>query len=122
MRKCLTLVSLLLVASWALTPPPADGQEGPAEVIYSRVKLFNIPFQAGPGQERLRQLQLYVSTDRGRTWQQAAAATPQQTHFRFISDRDGLHWFAVQTLDQDGRYYPPTMDGAQPSLKVVVDT
>jgi hypothetical protein len=116
------LVTLLLLATWTLPPRTAEGQESAAEVIYSRVRVFDIPFQAGPGQERLRQLQLYVSTDRGRTWQQAAVATPQQNRFRFNTDRDGLYWFSVQTLDQGGRHFPAAMDGATPTLKVVVDT
>jgi hypothetical protein len=103
-------------------PGPSRGQESAGDVIYSRYHHFRIPFQAGPGEQRLKQLQLFYSTDRGRTWQPSAIAPPEQRHFRFISERDGLYWFAVQTLDQDGRYFPPTLDGAQPSLKVIVDT
>ncbi|MCS7046097.1 MAG: hypothetical protein NZO58_07055 [Gemmataceae bacterium] len=70
----------------------------------------------------IRQVQLYVSIDLGQTWQAAANAPPDQGHFRFTAERDGLHWFAVQTVDLDNRVHPPTMQGVQPSLKVVVDT
>jgi hypothetical protein len=91
-------------------------------VLYCRRNLFNIPFQAGPGAENLVQLQLFVSTNRGRSWVAAAAATPDQRFFRFEAEHDGLYWFTVQTKDRSGRYFPPSLEGIQPSLKVYVDT
>jgi hypothetical protein len=121
MRKLHLVISLLVVfALW----PPVEGtaQEAVSDVIYSRFQHFRIPFQAGPGEQRLKQLQLFFSTDQGRTWQQGAIAPPEQHHFRFISERDGLYWFTVQTLDQEGHYYPSNLENAQPSLKVIVDT
>jgi hypothetical protein len=33
-----------------------------------------------------------------------------------------MYWFSVQTRDLGGRYSPPTMEHAEPSLKVFVDT
>src|SRR5262245_5854096 len=80
----------------------ARGQGPREEVIPSRFRLFRIPFQPGAGQRRLKQLQLYVSLDQGRTWQPSATATPDQGFFKFETDRDGLFWFTVQTLDVDG--------------------
>jgi hypothetical protein len=120
MRK-LHLLMLLLVCSLCLLPMAA-AQETGSDVIYSRFLNFRIPFQAGPGEQRLKQLQLFFSTDQGRTWQPSAIAPPEQHHFRFVSERDGFYWFAVQTMDQEGRLYPASMEGAPPSLKVVVDT
>jgi hypothetical protein len=116
-------LAILLLAVFLLWPPTvAPAQEAVSDVIYSRFQHFRIPFQAGPGEQRLKQLQLFFSTDQGRTWQQGAIAPPEQHHFRFISERDGLYWFTVQTLDQEGHYYPPSLENAQPSLKVIVDT
>jgi hypothetical protein len=111
---------MLVGGGWAWISG-ACGQES-GGIIYSRYRHFKIPFQAGAGVQRLKQLQLYVSTDQGRTWQPAANAPPEQREFRFMTDRDGFFWFSVQTLDQENRLFPPTMDGAQPSLKVIVDT
>jgi hypothetical protein len=122
MRKLHRLILLLALCSACGLLPSALAQEAASDVIYSRYNHFRIPFQAGPGEQRLKQLQLFFSNDQGRTWQPRAIAPPEQHHFRFISERDGLYWFAVQTMDQEGRLYPQTMDGAQPSLKVIVDT
>jgi hypothetical protein len=120
MRK-LQLLLLLLVPPWLLSDA-VNAQGTAPEALYSRFRQFWIPFQAGPGRERLKQLQLFVSTDRGRTWRPAAIAAPDQDKFRFQAESDGLYWFAVQTMDLDGRYYPATLESAQPSLQVIVDT
>jgi hypothetical protein len=122
MRKLHLLFLLLALMSLWLMPVPGAAQESGTDAIYSRFLNFRIPFQAGPGEQRLKQLQLFFSNDQGRTWQPSAIAPPEQRHFRFTSERDGLYWFTVQTTDQEGRHYPPSLDGAQPSLKVIVDT
>jgi hypothetical protein len=113
---------LLLVPSPFLWPAPVAAQEGTTDLVYSRFRVFKIPFAAGPGQQRLKQLQLFVSTDRGKTWEPSATASPVQKYFQFMTDRDGLFWFTVQTLDVDGVLYPKSLEGAQPSLKVLVDS
>ncbi|MFO0969477.1 MAG: hypothetical protein U0793_28295 [Gemmataceae bacterium] len=119
MRK-LSLV--LALAAPSLLAGPACAQEIAGGIIFSRHRSFMIPFDSGPGEGRLKQLQLYLSTDLGRTWQPSAVAPPEQKRFRFVSDRDGYFWFAVQTQDLEGRLFPANMAGAEPSLKVVIDT
>lgn len=117
------LLSLLLVLLlWSQLKHDAFGQESIGGIFYSRYRQFRIPFQANLAQQGIRQLQLFVSTDNGRSWQQSVVTPPDQGHFGFMSGRDGLYWFAVQTQDVQGRLNPISMDGAQPSLKVVVDT
>jgi hypothetical protein len=112
-------VVLLLLGFVALAAAPA--QESSGGIIFSRYRQFRIPFNAG-NNNRLKQLQLFVSIDQGRSWQPSATAPPEQGHFRFTAERDGFFWFTVQTLDIDGKLYPLALDGAQPSLKVVIDT
>ncbi len=120
MRK-LSVFLVLMVPAWLyLTTAPA--QETSGGVVFSRYRQFRIPFNAGAGTARLKQLHLYLSTDQGRSWQSSATAPPDQGHFRFTADRDGYFWFTVQTQDQEGRLYPLTLEGAVPSLKVVIDT
>src|SRR5688572_12114556 len=116
------LVLLLLLPLGGLGTPSAPGQETVGGVIHSRFRTFRIPFNVGAGAAQIRQVQLYVSLDQGQTWQASANAPPDQRFFRFVAERDGLHWFAVQTVDLDNRVNPPNMQGASPSLKVMVDT
>src|SRR5205085_4287068 len=125
MRK-LWLLLVLTAPAWlvlsGVLPQSAPAQETAGGVIFSRYRQFKIPFNTGPGSARLKQLQLYLSTDQGRTWQQSTSAPPEQGHFRFSAERDDEFWFTVQTQDTDGKLYPPSLDGAAPSLKVVIDT
>jgi hypothetical protein len=118
MRKL--AVFLVLTAPAWLTMTLA--QESSGGIIFSRYRQFRIPFNTGAGTGRLKQLQLFVSADQGRSWQPSATAPPEQGHFRFTSERDGYFWFSVQTLDVEGRLFPLTLEGAIPSLKVVIDT
>lgn len=117
-----TLGTALLFASLALFLGSAPGQDVPGGVLHTRSRQFRVPFNVGPGAANLSQLQLYVSTDSGRSWQSAASAPPEQGYFRFSSERDGSFWFAVQSFDKMNRAFPPNMEGATPNLKVVVDT
>jgi hypothetical protein len=101
---------------------PALAQAPAAESNYSKFAVFRIPFQAATADRSIRQVQLYVSSDMGQTWQLAVTAAPEQRYFDYRAPRDGLYWFAVRTLDADGRGYPATVEGSRPGLKVVVDT
>jgi hypothetical protein len=95
--------------------------QNPIETTANR-REFRIPFSPVPAAQNLKQLQLFVSTDQGRTWFPSAIVAPDQQKFNFVADRDGTYWFAVQTLDLQGKAFPPTMEGVAPTLKVIVDT
>ncbi len=117
-----TLGALLLLVAMALLLGPVPAQDVPGGILHTRVRTFRVPFNVGPGAQNLSQLNLYVSTDSGRSWQSVASAPPDQGYFRFSTERDGTYWFAVQSFDKSNRVFPATMDGATPNLKVVVDT
>src|SRR5262245_30878659 len=117
-----------LASLWLLIPPllamavPARAEGPPNRIIQSRERSFRIPFTAGSGERPLKELRLYYSVDQGKSWQPAATATPDQKSFKFETDRDGLYSFTVQTLDIDDRLFPESLDGAQPNLRVFIDT
>jgi hypothetical protein len=120
MRKLPAFLLLMVPAWFCITTVPA--QETSGGIIFSRYRQFRIPFNSGTSAGRLKQLQLYVSTDQGRSWQASVSAPPEQGHFQFNCNRDGYYWFTVQTQDTEGRLYPASLDGAAPSLKVAIDT
>jgi len=117
-RTWLTLLGLGVL----LAAGPARAQAPPDELTYSPRQVFRIPFQVDPGPPRLREVQLYSSTDQGRTWQPSGTAAPDKGWFTFTADHDGLYWFAVRTVDLEGHPYPVSLDGARPGLRVVVDS
>ncbi len=94
----------------------------PTGIVYSPYKQFRIPFNAGPTDPTLKQLQLFVSVDQGKTWSPSSVAAPEQKFFGFTADKDGYYWFTVQVTNLQGQTFPATLELAQPSLKVIVDT
>jgi hypothetical protein len=123
MRKWRAWLMVLALPAPGLWPSLGLAQDLSSEPIYTNLRRFHIPFKTPATQQnRLKQLQLYFSTDQGRTWQASAIVAPDQDAFKFQCDRDGMYWFTVRTLDKDNIYNPPTLQGSQPSLKVVVDT
>src|SRR5262249_28523186 len=80
------------------------------------------PFSIDATDRRIQQVLLHVSEDQGRSYTQVASASPQERKFQFTARREGSYWFAVQTVDQDRRYSPASVENTQPALKVCVDT
>jgi hypothetical protein len=100
-------------ASHPTLPPP----------IPTRQTVFSIPFQidrvAHPANAPV-EIRLYVSADRGASWQIYDRVAPEQGHFLFRAPADGPYWFILRTLDRSGQLRPQRVDG--PGLCVLVDT
>ncbi|MBY0524000.1 MAG: hypothetical protein K2R98_11410 [Gemmataceae bacterium] len=119
LRRLLFAALLCLAVPASVLSQAADD----VRVSPSKERTFRIPFQTQAGERRLREVQLYTSTDQGRTWRQAATAAPEQGFFnQFTAPQDGTYWFAVRTVDLQNRLNPPTDDGLRAGLKVLVDT
>ncbi len=117
------MACLLIGAPMVLAQaPPATPSYKP---IYSRERSFRIPYDVNAAdQARLKEVQLGVSTDRGATWRPyAAGPVPRgREYFTFTASADSEYWFAVRTVDFEGRGDPPSLNGVSPQLVVVVDT
>lgn len=110
-----------IAACLLATPPTAPGVPEGFDVLNSTH--FDIPIKIV--QERkadIRALELYVSTDQGKKWDQIRSATPEQASFKYDAPGDGLYWFNVVVIDRDNRREPPNLRDAPAGLKVLVDT
>ncbi|MGH7127730.1 MAG: hypothetical protein ACREIV_04115 [Planctomycetaceae bacterium] len=111
-------LALAILAVWT------GGTAAAAEAVYSSKTRFRIPYHSDTAEmQRMgaREIRLYLSPDRGRTWQHVQSVLPQAGRFHFEAAGDGEHWFAVRTLGQGGRLFPPGPITA-PGLRVIVDT
>ncbi|HEX5470354.1 MAG TPA: hypothetical protein VFW73_00625, partial [Lacipirellulaceae bacterium] len=92
------------------------------EPIYWKQNLFLIPYQWGSAAEpgAARAVWLFVSKDRGASWQKISEAKPDVKAFNYRAEGDGEYWFAVRTFDKLGRAWP--QGPYQPELRVIVDT
>lgn len=120
LRLGLWVFSFFLVP-FSVSLPRGFAQEF-GDISYTRHPAFHIPFQADPADRRIKQVQLYVSNDQGRTWHPYASVRPEDGKFVYTATRDGHHWFTVRTIDQDNRANPLSMENVRPGLKVCVDT
>ncbi len=114
-----------------MTPRPSDtpnaySVEGQSEsvqakTVATRLTAFSIPFKVDNANESYIEVQLYLSRDRGKSWQFHSRQKPDAGEFPFRSSGDGEYWFALKTLDRNRQLYP---DGkiTRPELIVVVDT
>lgn len=92
-------------------------------VVYTNRKRFAIPFQSDAAEIRrlgANEMRLFVSVDRGKSWQRVQSVLPKVKKFTVQAPRDGAYWFAVRTVDRDNRLHPKKPVSAE--LKVVVDT
>ncbi len=102
--------------------PNAASPAAMPEPIYWKQHLFLIPYQWGSAAEpgAAQVVWLLVSKDRGTTWQKISEAKPEVKAFNYRAGADGEYWFAVRTIDKQGRAWPP--GPYQPELRVIVDT
>jgi hypothetical protein len=67
---------------------------------------------------------LYMSSDQGRTWQQAGAIPAAKKAFVFYAPGDGAYWFQVAFVNKAGVQDPDekSIMRSAPHLKMVIDT
>jgi hypothetical protein len=119
-----------LILFLALTAATAEQPSGPqatvsasSEPIATRQKYFSIPFRVDQPTDASKQpveVQLFVSHDHGAHWQFYTRAAPNQKQIPFRTASDGEYWFAIRTVNREGKFTPETITG--PGLRVVVDT
>ncbi|MBA3313579.1 MAG: hypothetical protein H0T47_09880 [Planctomycetaceae bacterium] len=115
-------VALLLIS--VALPSSLTTAAAAEDVVATKQPRFRIPYHSDPAElQRLdaREIQLFVSTDRGQNWRLTQSVAPTAGRFAYEAPADGEYWFAVRTLDGSNRLHPQT-PGMTPGLKVLVDT
>jgi hypothetical protein len=79
--------------------------------------------------ETINKLLLFVSADKGVTWQQHTAVKPKlapheqdQNVFVFRATADGEYWFRVAVVDHKGVQEPRDVSRGNPDQKILIDT
>ncbi|MEX0938670.1 MAG: Ig-like domain repeat protein [Pirellulales bacterium] len=119
-RWPLVLAAALLLSAARIVPAQQPVTPA-AEPIPWRQNVFSIPYHVKPSAAQPpAEVLLYVSKDRGQTWELAARAEPRLLGFTFRAPHDGEYWFSLRTVDDQGSLSPEGPH--QPELRVTVDT
>src|SRR5687767_670339 len=87
--KALTTVGLavlIILCCLDWSPVHAQGQAAD-QTYYSKQLGFRIPFHVDAAEQRIKEVQLHVSEDLGKTWGLVAKAQPSDRFFNFQSRR-----------------------------------
>jgi hypothetical protein len=103
-------------------PESAAATNVPANVkrVGTRLTGFGIPFSIENPEEKFVEVQLFMSKNRGLTWQFYARQNLDAREIPFEATGDGEYWFCLKTLDRNRQLQPP--GNAKVELIVVVDT
>jgi hypothetical protein len=95
------------------------------DTAYTSQRTFQIPAKIDPTRrDQMKEIQLYVSADRGKSWGRTAKITPDKTAFDLTVPSDGEYWYHICIVNQQGKQDPPevALYSLPPLLKLVVDT
>jgi hypothetical protein len=123
--RCRFLVSLAAILALGTAATCGDKKvddDLPCHRVTSRV--FSVIAAIEPENvNSLDRVRLYVSTDKGRTWQKAGEERAKETIvFSFTAPKDAEYWFAVQSVDKDGKTEPKGARKFRPQVRIILDT
>ncbi len=114
---CATLCCLNLVPGISCAQPASKPE---MRKTATNLVSFGIPFSIADPDDKYIEVQLYMSKNRGQSWQFYGRQSTAAKEFPFTSNGDGTYWFALRTLDRDRRVHPE--GSMNPELEVVVDS
>jgi hypothetical protein len=84
----------------------AAGQ-APDDVFYTNQLNHRVPINIQPTRRpEIRELRLFVSSDKGAKWQQVSTITPEKDGFVFFGQGDGEYWLCPATVNRLGKQDP----------------
>src|SRR5205085_2439084 len=96
---------MLLAACWLylfLAEPTEPDSPPQDRIFFSDKREFVIPFIVDRGRDRIKEVRLYLSWDKGKTWERIATVKKDQSSISVKMKRDGEAWFAMRTIDKKG--------------------
>ncbi len=119
----LASIGLGLALALGALAPAAPAPSRRVQVVPHNRRSFRVPFNIPAADiPRYRQVQLWVSSDGGNRWDKVDTTSPEKPFFNFTARSDGEYWFAVRTVDTQGRLYPADDIDVEPNMKVIIDT
>jgi hypothetical protein len=102
--------------------PGHDGplaQKADKDTLVSDQRQFLIPFTIDKkAAEKIKEMRLFVSRDKGKTWELYSQVPAKWGEFIFRAPENGNYWFATQALGTDGRLSPKSKAALIPDLKM----
>ncbi len=96
------------------------------DTAYCNRLTFKLPFQIDQTEAaRLREAQLYESSDGRSNWRLISKIGPSETAFPIQVNREGEYWFLLRTIETTGQAFPPNLDRLPAGVqitKIIVDT
>ena len=95
----------------------------PDDTLYTNQRKHRFPINIKPERRaEIRELILYSSSDKGKTWQPVAKITPEANEFIFAAPADGEYWFRSAAINRQGKQEPENLYQGPPDQKMVIDT
>lgn len=118
MVPTLVMAAALAVGGTEPPPPPAPA---PTEVYKVPGPAFQIPCKVQAA-DLIAAVQLWVSADRGKSWEMYDEITPDKSAFTFVAKRAGEYWFAPRIKKKDGQMLPAGVADLVATQRVEVAT
>lgn len=104
-------------------PHKSDAPGSLPEVQVWRSSSLRFPVNLShSARDRYRELQLYYSTDHGKSWRLQSKTDVQAQYFKVNDLTDGEYWFVVCVVTSDGRREPSTFKDITPHQRIRVET
>lgn len=120
MAKNLGKFLLVLVAMTAAQVWAAGPNDDAIDAINSRS--FSIPIGFAGQKDKIHEVELFVSSDEGKTWMRTSVIPPDKEGFTYTAPTDGVYWFKTCTIDKMGVRDPNDIYKSGSIKKILVDT
>ncbi len=113
----------MTAGTWAMALLLLVANTLPPDVEPMNSRDFKLPITIEPSRRaEVQELRLFVSADQGKNWELRGRATPDTKDFTYTAPSDGIYWFILCVVDQQGKQTPENLYTAPVTLKTLVDT